>query len=171
VSVIANTTIISNFSAIEQLRLLRRVWPRLYITEQVFTEVQTAEQQGYLFYRNIGAEIYPLSDSGWIHLTTMQTPDELRLYGELLGRLHHGEASCLAVAHFRQWTFLTDDRAARTVARRLQVRVSGTLGALVQLIKGKTILVEQADTLLGQMVERGYYSPVTSIKELLTNDG
>jgi hypothetical protein len=84
----------------------------------------------------------------------------------LLGTLHHGEASCLAIAHERKWTFLTDDKSARKAGKRLQIPVSGTIGTLVRLIKQDQLSLDEGDDLLNQLIVKGYYSPVPSLQEV-----
>lgn len=62
---------------------------------------------------------------------------------------------------------MTDDREARTTAQSLGVAVSGTLGTLANLVRGKAITLAEADTLLLQMMRHGYRSPVQTLSELL----
>ena len=62
---------------------------------------------------------------------------------------------------------MTDDREARTTAQSLGVVVSGTLGTLANLVRGKAITLAEADTLLLQMMRHGYHSPVQTLSELL----
>jgi predicted nucleic acid-binding protein len=165
--VIANTTIIANFAGVRRLEFLRLLWPRLYISEQVLEEVRKGLLQGYDFYAGIEMVIFPFSDTGWLHLTTLQTLAELRLYGELSSTLHSGEASCLSIAYHRQWTFLSDDKAARKVSADFRIPVSGTLGILLSLTKRHLLTMAEADTVLQNMIQIGYYSPVSSLKEII----
>lgn len=166
--VIANTTIISNFATVGHLHLLKMLWNPLYISEQVFSEIQAGFNQGYSFYAGIEQHIFPLSPDGWLHLTSLQSTDEFRLYGQLLGKLHDGEASCLSIAHHRHWTFLSDDRATRQKGQQLKVPISGTLGALLLLVKRQNLSLPDANALLQEMITiGGYYSPVTSLNEIL----
>lgn len=164
---ISNTTLISNFAAIGRLNLLHLCWESLYISEQVFAEIQDGRMQGYTFYDNIEREISPFTPDGWLQLTSLQSPDEFRLFGELLGELHHGEAACLAIAAQRKWVFLSDDRAARQAAAKLSVPVSGTLGVLVSLVKRGLLKIEDGDLILQAMIVKGYFSPVHSLTVLL----
>lgn len=62
---------------------------------------------------------------------------------------------------------VTDDRDARRVVRELGLEVSGTLGALCNLVDQRHLTIEAADELLAKMLSKGYRSPVTSIKALL----
>ena len=164
---IANTTLLSNFAAVGRLDLLRLGWISLYIPEQVYAEVQDGRLQGYTFYDHIEREINPFSPDGWLQLTSLQTPEEFRLYGELLGNLHHGESACLSIAVQRKWIFLSDDHAARQAAAKLQVQVSGTLGVLLSLVKRGLLKREEGDLALQAMMQKGYYAPVRSLAELL----
>lgn len=166
-SVITNTTLVSNFAAIRRLNLLHHCWESLYIPEQVFAEILDGRMQGYTFYDNIEREISPMTPGGWLQLTSLQSPEEFRLFGELLGDLHHGEAACLAIAAQRKWVFLSDDRATRQAAAKLDVPVSGTLGVLVSLVKRGLLKPEEGDLALQAMVKKGYFSPVHSIVELI----
>ncbi len=81
--------------------------------------------------------------------------------------LDKGERACIALALRLQALVVTDDRDARRVARSLGLKVSGTLGALCELVDQKHLTIQAADEILAEMLVRGYRSPVTSIKALL----
>jgi len=166
-SIITNTTLISNFAGVDQLELLSRLWKRLYLSEQVFAEIQAGLTQGYQFYANIEQLIVPFSKTGWLHLTGLNTTDEFRTFGQLLSHLHSGEASSLAIAYHRQWTFLSDDKAARKAGTSLNVPISGTIGVLLALVKHHHVSLTQADRILQQMIQLGYHAPVSSLNEIL----
>ncbi len=87
-SVIANTTVISNFASINQLDLLRRLFGALYISIEVYEEIQRGLEEDYQFYARIDQLIYPFVDDGWIRLTSMADETEISLYGRLPSRLH-----------------------------------------------------------------------------------
>ncbi len=161
--IIADTSTISNFAAVGQLELLQTKFETLYISEQVFDEIQNGLNQGYDFYTNLKQQIFPFSDKGWLHLITLDTVDELRKFNQLLSKLHIGEASCLSIAYYRKWLFLSDDKAARQQARVMNVVISGTLGILLSLVKQSQLPLVEADIILQQMIEKGYYSPVASL--------
>jgi predicted nucleic acid-binding protein len=63
---------------------------------------------------------------------------------------------------------LTDDRDARCAARETGLMVSGTLGALMNLVQGKALSLAEADEFLATMKRRGYRCPVNSLSELNT---
>ncbi|MCX6048677.1 MAG: DUF3368 domain-containing protein [Chloroflexi bacterium] len=165
--IIVNTTVISNYGSVGQLQLLPLLWERLYISDQVWSEIQAGLAEGYDFYAGIEKIIFPLTETGWLHLTALNTSEEFRLLGKLSTTLHAGEASSIAIAHYRKWTFLSDDKAARTACRQLNVPVSGTIGILLSLVKHNYLNSTQANTLLQQMIQLGYRSPVNSLNEIL----
>ena len=167
-SVIANTTVISNFASIGQLELLRQLYTTLHISIEVYAEVQEGIDEGYSFYAGIGPVLHPFSDSGWIHLTSVTGHEELRLFGTMPAHLHPGEASCIAISHSRGWQFLTDDLAARKYARSLGVQVSGTLGCLVLAVERSLCGLNQANVWLAQMIQHGFRSPVLDLAQLLS---
>jgi len=166
-SVIANTTVISNFASIDHIDLLRQLYRVLYISTEVYGEIQVGIEEGYRFYSGIEQLIYPFVESGWIRLTSMADEQELRFFGELPSRLHLGEASCLAIAQQRGWILLTDDKAAREEAARRRVPISGSVGCLVLAVERGLCTLEQANFWLSEMVRLGYRSPVTDLASLL----
>lgn len=117
-SIISNTTVISNFACIGKTDILRQLHREIYISTEVYEEIQTGLEEGYLFYDPVVDKIYPFATSGWIKLTSMSDDREFRLFGNLPPRLHKGEASCLSIAHHRGRLFLTDDRDARREAKQ-----------------------------------------------------
>ncbi|RIK25134.1 MAG: hypothetical protein DCC55_40825 [Chloroflexi bacterium] len=168
-SIISNTTVISNFASVDQLDVLQRLYGSIYISSEVFAEVQTGLDEGYQFYQDIHQNIYPAASTGWIVLTSMVTEQELALFASLPGKLHAGEASCLAIALYRNWTLLTDDQRARREAKKLEIRLSGTIGCLLMAIERKVCELDAANALLQHMIEAGYRSPITDLSTLLPN--
>lgn len=167
-TVVTNTTIVSNFAAVSRLSLLNQLWKQVYLPEQVFAEVQSGLNSGYAFYEGIEAYIHPWTEGGWLHLTGLQTSEELELFGRLLGRLHTGEAASITLAYHRGWTFLSDDKAARQAARLLEIPVAGTIGILIALVRRQHLTLEAADGLLTHMRTHGYFSPVETLRDLST---
>lgn len=97
---------------------------------------------------------------------TLRYPEERNLFRNLSRRLGKGEASSIAIAYHRKYSFLTDDKDARVVAQSLQIPVSGTIGLLVKLVQKKACTEHEAERLLHSMIEHGFYSPISSMKEL-----
>lgn len=165
--VICNTTVISNFAAVDALDILRAVVRELHISTDVYAEIQDGLAEGCDFYGGLDEQIYPIAPDGWLHLISFESEEELRRYGQLPAALHRGEASSLAIATQRKWAFLSDDDRARKIARELKVPVSGTLGILVQAVDAQWLSLAEADELLAKMLAAGYRSPYRSITELL----
>ena len=166
-SVISNTTVISNFAAINRLDILRALYKRLFISTDVYAEIQEGLDEGYNFYTRLNQCIAPLKASGWIHLTGLTSETELHYLGTFPRRLHKGEASCLAIAKVRNWLLLTDDLAARQEAERLEIKLSGSLGCLVLAVERKLCSLDTANTLLLAMIQQGYRSPLTDLTPLV----
>lgn len=167
--VIVNTTVISNFAAVDRLDLLQSLFEILYISDQVFEEIQTGLLEGYTFYQNFYQNVFPLANDGWLHLTALSGTAEFETFGSLLKNLHSGEASSLAIAYHRKLTFLTDDRAARKSGLALGISISGTLGILLSTVENNLASEAEAEKLLQKMMQNGYYSPVSSLDEILKN--
>lgn len=166
-SVISNTTVISNLSSIGQLGLLRALYDTINVSVQVYDEIRQGQEEGYTFYAGIDEHIYPFASNGWIRMISMNNEGELPFFGTLPKNLHSGEASCLAIARHRNWTLLTDDQAARTKALELRIRVSGTLGCLLLAVTRKHCTEAQANGYLKEMIDQGYRSPVIDLGTLL----
>lgn len=58
-SVISNTTVISEFASTNQLDLLRRLFGALYISTEVYEEIQIGLEEGYQFYIGIDQMAHP----------------------------------------------------------------------------------------------------------------
>jgi predicted nucleic acid-binding protein len=92
---------------------------------------------------------------------------EHRLQSEFDQFLDPGEASCLALAISRQMTLVTDDLAARRLAEKREVPLSGTLGILIALVRQNTFSLKEANAILAAMIQRRYRSPVDSLDEFI----
>jgi hypothetical protein len=77
-SIITNTTVLSNFASINQLDLLHRLYGTLYISTEVYEEIQVGLEEGYQFYEGIDTLVFPLAAGGWIQLTSMAEAHEFR---------------------------------------------------------------------------------------------
>jgi hypothetical protein len=165
--IISNTTVLSNFAAIDQLGLLQKLYPLLYLPTAVYDEIRRGLDEGYTFYRPLIDQVYPIHDDGWLHLAHVAGETELRHLGSLPRKIHAGEAECLAIAKERGWLLLTDDRAARMLAQEWQIALSGTLGSLALMVEQGLCPLAQANLYLSQMIQQGYRSFVTDLSILL----
>jgi len=169
VSVVSNTTVLSNFASIGQLAVLRHIFGSVYLPAEVLAEIEDAQREGYAFFADIEQHIFPFTQDGWLHLVSL-TETELRLAATLSAGLHRGERSCIAIALQRNWLMLTDDRAARAEARLRQARFSGSIGCLVLAVERGLVPLAQANGWLEAMIAQGYYAPWTDLS-LLINRG
>ena len=160
--VICNTTLLSNFAAIDRVELLLRALscPTL-TTAQVIDEISAGVQAGYAYLETL--ESLLLSNSSPVEITSLDS-NELATFRDLRLRLHAGEASCLAIAFHRRRVLGTDDLAARKIAQAKSVPVIGTLGALVLCRRG-LLSLEEANRILQQIINSGYHSPVLRLNE------
>ncbi|MGA2378525.1 MAG: hypothetical protein ABSG85_04395 [Spirochaetia bacterium] len=97
----------------------------------------------------------------------MKSLDENLLRQELDEFLHPGESSCLVGAVSRNMILVTDDLAARKLAARRKVRLTGTVDLLVEMIHAGLLPLEEGNTLLEQMIDSGYRSPCDHLDELI----
>lgn len=152
---ITDTTVLSNFAQVRQPLLLKALFFPLHVTASVQEELE----------RGVRSALVPECDWSWLDLVS-PTSEEGRYAAELLRDLEPGESDCLAVAKARDWLFLTDDAAARRLAERLGLKISGTLGCLELLVQEGHLEQERADALLATMIHRGYRSPVQTLRDL-----
>jgi predicted nucleic acid-binding protein len=152
---IAENTVLSNFAHIEKPELLRAAFDSLVVVKAFMDELAEGVRLG----------LVPLVDWGW--LPTVELTAEEQAKAEELGQtLGKGEAACIALAQSRGWMVLTDDRDARETARDVGVALSGTLGALMNLVRANVLSIPDGDELLNQMKQHGYRCPINSLAEL-----
>lgn len=158
--VLLDNTVLSNFALVQQPTLVIRVCPgRACTTAAARAEHEAAVEKGLL-----QAQL-------WADLPVIElTEDEIQLVEMLPARLGPGERTCLAVAIQRGGVVATDDLGARQLARRQNVKITGTLGILVLAVTAGEVSVDQANTFLAEMVAAGYRSPVESLEVLLRAD-
>lgn len=158
-TLIADTTILSNFSLVHRPDLLRADG-----LEEIVTALRVMEE----YQTGVAKHLVPLCDWHWLPILTLDTQAEIKLFAQLHQHLGAGESACLSLATYRGFMVLTDDSDARRWAHRTEIPVSGTIGLLVQLVQGKVIALEEANGLLTAMREHGYYSPVTRLDQLIS---
>jgi predicted nucleic acid-binding protein len=164
-TIIFDATILSNFARIGQTSWLERVYAsRACTTLMVAEEIRQGVEAGYRALDSIERALRP---AGWLPVVGPETTEEQILYLDLLSSLGSGEASCLAIAKMRDMVLATDDRAARQKAAEQGVRVTGTLGILIRLVRDGHLSLPEANGCLAEMVQQGYRSPVEQLDEFL----
>ncbi len=153
--VLVDNTVLSNFAFAKRPDLLQQAFDNLAAPCAVMDELTEGEQSGRV----------PHHEWDWLEVVELTTEETMH-FDALRQSLGAGEAACIAIALVRGGIVLTDDRDARSKAHAAGVIVSGTLGALVNLVDAGVLTLEQADALLAEMKQHGYYSPVDSLSKL-----
>jgi predicted nucleic acid-binding protein len=165
---IFDTTVLSNFATAGQLALLKRLYSGdACTTLMVMEEILRGLDAGYEYLQSVREALSPLSDAGWLPMLTDQTPQEQALHSELPLALGPGEASCLVMAITRGLILATDDLAVRRAASERGVRLTGTLGILIRLVREGYLALPDANTILARMISLRYRSPVERLDELI----
>lgn len=142
---IINTSVLIAFGKLGYLGLLTRLFDGLFVARSVLEEVSGSE-----FY----SEVERLMGVGLFRVKAASSHELLDVLSSGLGR---GEAETIAVASdVDAGLFLLDDLRARRMARRLGLRVMGTLGALKALIDMGLIEVGPED-MCGTLMEQGFW--------------
>ena len=72
----------------------------------------------------------------------------------------------MAAAFFRKGILASDDQLVRKLAQQLSVPVIGSIGILVASVQKQLLDKVVAQRLLEQMIEAGYYSPISNLNQL-----
>ncbi len=141
---IIDTSIVIALSNIGRLELLRELFPNVLVPKAV------AEEYGE-----------PLPS--WIEVLEVK---HKHLVQVLLEYLHRGEAEAIALAVELQGVVIAlDDKKARRAARRLGLRVIGTLGILI-LAKKKGLLSDLREE-IGKLLHTSFWLSQDVIQEAL----
>lgn len=161
--IVFDTCVLSNFALSDDLHLIGGLYRgRAMITDFVGAEITRGIHQGHQRLAVIKAAVR----DGIIREISLSTGEEKALFEEFSVSLGCGEASSIAAAKTRGLTFASDDRVARREADRLGIRLTGTLGILKRAHSRKLVTVRAADDILKRMMDSGFFSPVSSIKEI-----
>lgn len=165
---IFDTTVLSNFAVAGRLDVLETRYRGAALTTiEVSDELRKGIKAGYKHLESVLQQIENINPEGWLCILSPESPAEHRLRLEFDRSLDAGESSCLALAISRGLIFATDDLAARRLAGKSDVRLTGTLGILTALVRNETITLAEANTMLAAMIERHYRSPVDRLDDLI----
>jgi predicted nucleic acid-binding protein len=156
--ILIDNTVLSNFALVGELILLKDYCQgKGATTEYVLAEFERGIKEGIFINTNLD----------WLKNLALVDVKESSLFKTLSKRLGAGEASCLAIAMYREYDLLSDDMAVRKVALREKVRISGSIGVLLELIRIEKINLEKGNKILRNFIKYGYFSPVDRLNELL----
>jgi predicted nucleic acid-binding protein len=165
---IFDMTVLSNLAAVGHLELLRtRYGEFAFTTVEVSDELRKGLQAGYGYLEQAMQQIEGFAPGGWLRILVPESVVEHRLRAEFDLLLDPGEASCLALAISRDLTFVTDDLAARRLAKERGVPLTGTIGILIALVRGGMLSLTEANEILAAMIRRRYWSPVDRLDGLI----
>jgi predicted nucleic acid-binding protein len=165
---IFDTTVLSNFASIGNLDLLdTRYRGVAFTTVEVTDELRKGVKAGYSYLESVLQRIETIDSGGWLRIMVPNSADEHRLRSQFDQFIDPGEASCLALAISRRMTLVTDDLAARRLAEKSKVSLSGTLGILIALVRHDALSLKEANAILAIMIQRHYRSPVDRLDELI----
>lgn len=143
--VVVNSTPLIILCNIGKLSLLKELYQEIYIPEAVYKEI-TAKQD---------SACHTVSQStDWIKVIKIPANEKLRIYR---ARLHAGEVEVMILAQQLPIADLViiDDNAAKTTAKFLGIKVTGTLGVL---LKAKNLgLIPSIKPLIEKMQTAGFY--------------
>jgi len=163
-----DNTVLSNFAAVERISLLKEFyWEHAFTTLMVVDEIQRGLHAGYQHLQSVEEVLNPPHPTGWLRILPLESVEEQALYIELITTLGAGEASCLAVASAHGFVLATDDLAARRAATQRNVRLTGTIGILIRLVRAGHLPLAEANNILAQMIVLHYRSPVERLDDLV----
>ncbi len=152
--VIVNTTPIISLAIVGQIDLLKKLYERVVIPPAVRAEVIRGGRG------KVG--VAELEQANWIETVVLKDAGR----ADLLSDLDRGEAEVIALAQEQSADLvIIDERLARRHARRLGLKLTGTLGVL---LKAKEIgFVAQVKPLVERLQHNGIRLADTTIAETL----
>ncbi len=157
-----DTVVLSNFLISDSVHILeKRYKGRGLITPEVYNEISAGMPQIKPL-----KHIDKLIEYGIFSICPL-TRQEYDYFKEMITFLGKGEASCIAFAKGNHAIVATDDRKAREQCANRRIPVTGTIGILKASVQDESLNLEQANEILAKMIHSGFYSPVTSITDIL----
>jgi predicted nucleic acid-binding protein len=155
--VVLDNTVLTNYGLIRRSYLITNLWTgMIYLTPEVLAEYKT------------GIQAVGLPPDIWESLPVLTlTPSEIAFAMSLTHRLGAGERSCLAVAVNRNALVATDDRIARQYAKKSGLAIIGSVGILLRNVQRNNLSLNDAQTILDEMISAGYRSPIQRLDEFL----
>jgi predicted nucleic acid-binding protein len=127
------------------LKHLGELFNKLLVAQSVFEEISGDE---------IASEVTKLSDDGLVEVTKCSN---IQLFNVLSSGLGKGEAETIVLAlEVTADAVLLDDLKARKTARRLNVKVMGTL-ALLKALLDMSLVKETPEGICQQLVNQGFW--------------
>jgi hypothetical protein len=156
--IVVDNTVLSNFARVGRFDLLRLAISELdpHITPAVEAE----------FREGVEAGVFVDNDLQWL-LIAQLTDAEAVLCQKLAQELDLGEAESVTISLSRGWVLATDDLRARRQVKQAGRAVTGTVGILKIVVEDGLLSVSEGDRALTGMIQVGYFSPISSLTEVL----
>ncbi|MBK1724157.1 hypothetical protein [Thiocystis violacea] len=142
--VIADTSVLINFLAIDRMDLIKRHACRFFITDHVRSEVTVHFQEQLSRLENA-------LQQGILEEVSVTQADEVETFAHWtsLKRFGYGECSCIAVALHRDYTLAMDDKRAIKQAQAScpSIHIITTQALIVSMIREHLLTVDEADTI------------------------
>jgi len=154
--VISNSSPIIHLTKIGRLELLKNLYGQILVPTKVYSECTDTTS-----YR---AETHYISSATWISIVQIEN---LKLFNLLYSEIDAGEAEAIVLSLERSADLvLLDDMEARMKARRLELRIAGTLGVLLKAKKSG--LVQTLPAEIQKLEESGFWMS-SNIKDKILN--
>lgn len=149
--ILADTSVLINFLAVDRLDLIERHGSRFMITDHVGQEVLTHYAEQF-------ARLQNALTQGILEPISVTAQEEVETFAQLTGagRLGHGECSAIAVAAHRGYTLAIDDKRARkqALALRSTLQVIATQDLMLSMIKTGLLSANDADAIKNEWETR-----------------
>lgn len=141
--IVSNTTPLISLLIIGKLSLLKEIYGKVFVPYAVFKELEQGKQKAY--YQDI-------SKINWIKIVNISNKKIEQFFIDL----DKGEAEAIILAkELNADLLILDEKLGRDYAKKLNVRITGTLGVL---LKAKELgLVDSVRELLDILVNKGVW--------------
>jgi predicted nucleic acid-binding protein len=159
--VVADAGVLINLIHVDALQLLGRlVRFEFVVVEHVVQEISRPDQAEALAHA---------IQQGWIQRESLDRPDGLEVFADLLRVIDRGEAASLAWAVMEGAAIACDDRrACREATARLGAgSILTTPGLLLAAIRDELITIDEADAMKATLEARRFTMAFRSFRELV----
>lgn len=142
--VIVNSTPLIVLGNAGLLEILQKLYGRILVPEAVYQEVTAKDD---------AAGMILLNGADWIQVEQVQNQSDARIFSS---RLHAGEVEVMLLAREQKADLLIiDDNAAKSTAKYLGMKVTGSLGVL---LRAKQMgFLEDINDAMDQIILNGFY--------------
>ena len=159
-TIISDTTPIISLIIINRIDLLEKLFGEVIVPEAVFRELTTNS----VFTNE--AEI--VKKSSFLKTTAVQNRKSLEILQAASG-LDDGESEAIILAdELKSDVLIIDERKGRKVAQNLGIKITGTVGVLIQAHDEKMISTEDIKTYLDQLKDSNIRLSDSLIQEALS---